>query len=53
MIEGQIGYVVASYLAAGAGIAALVAWVGLGHRVRLRQLRRFEEQLTKLGKNSG
>ena len=42
MIEGQIGYVVASYAAAGATILLLTAWVGLGHRARLRDLARLE-----------
>ena len=43
MIEGQIGFVVASYIAAGVAILGLVAWVGLGHRARLRQLTHLEQ----------
>ena len=45
MIEGQLGFVVASYLAAGATIFGLVAWVGVGHRLRLRRLAKLERDL--------
>ena len=43
MIEGQLGFVVASYAATGLVILGLVAWVGVAHRLRLRRIRQLEQ----------
>lgn len=45
MVEGQIGFVVASYAAAIAGIGGLVLWVWIGHRLARRRLARLEAEL--------
>ena len=45
VVEGQMGFVAASYAAAGLGIVGLVAWVALGHRARVREIERLEREL--------
>ena len=45
IVEGQMGFVVASYAAALVGIGGLVAWVWLGHRAARRELDRLEREL--------
>ena len=45
VVEGQMGFVVASYAAAGIGIGGLALWVLLGHRARTREIARLEAEL--------
>ena len=45
VVEGQMGFVIASYAAAGIGIGGLVLWVVLGHRARAREIERLEREL--------
>ena len=45
VVEGQMGFVVASYAAAALGIGGLVLWVWLGHRAARRELDRLEGEL--------
>ena len=45
VVEGQMGFVVASYAAAAIGMGGLVLWVALGHRRRRREIERLEREL--------
>ena len=45
VVEGQMGFVVASYAATGLAIGGLIAWVWVGHRLARRELRRLEAEL--------
>lgn len=42
-----MGFVVASYAAAGVGMGGLIAWVALGHRSRRREIERLERELER------
>ena len=45
VVEGQLGTVVAAYLATGLGVGGLVAWVALGHRARRREIADLERAI--------
>ena len=45
VVEGQMGFVVASYAAALAGIGGLILWVWIGHRLARRELSRLEAEM--------